>query len=171
MKAIDQERFTGLLRQERIKPRLVRELRFVPNEIHDWEERELLAVTTRSGNEGVLLASIERFYVLPYRLSKSITNTQTGRSTPITCDFCYTWQRGGNAGNISFVRPSDEHIITFLCCGDLECSLNVRDMTNAAALSRTQLHEDMTTEQRIERLQSKFKQIIDIIGGIPIEEL
>lgn len=168
MDAITKEEFTNLLRQEHIKPRLARELRFTPDEVHDWSDREILAITSRSENEGLLLVDLGHFYVLPFTMSKRITNKQTGRSTPITCDFCYTWQRGGSAGSITFTRTEDGHTFTFLCCGDLDCSLHIRNKTAASALSRTQLHEDMTIEQRIARLHKKLEEVIGILRARPV---
>ncbi|HET7638917.1 MAG TPA: FBP domain-containing protein [Ktedonobacteraceae bacterium] len=159
MKSLDRDQFAQLLKQARVKPRLMRELRFVPEEITDWEDRELLAVTTRSGNEGVLLIQLDELYVLPYQFSGRIADSQTGRSKAITCDFCYTWQRGSNAGTITF-DGQEGHSFSFLCCGDLDCSLHVRNKTAAATLSRSQLHEDLTAEQRIERLRERLGKVL-----------
>jgi hypothetical protein len=169
MQSLDREQFATLLKQQRVKPRLVRELRFVPEDIVHWHNLELLTIGTRSGAEGVLLAQTTGFYLLPYEMSKGMADKATGRSRAITCDFCYTWQQGTKAGRITFRRPSDDHTFTYLCCGDLRCSLHVRNLTPESTLSRTQLHEDITTEQRILRLKDKLDRIITTIGISPVQ--
>lgn len=97
MQRLDRAQFSLLLTSQRIKPRLIRELRFVPEEIEDWDELELLAISTRSKAEGLLLIQDTDLYVLPYELATGLKDKTTGRSKPITCDFCYTWQQGGRA--------------------------------------------------------------------------
>lgn len=159
MKNISREEFLLLLKQARIKQRLQRELRFTPESIV-WQDREMLAITTRSGNEGILLIEQGSLVVVPFEIKRALTDTRTGRSKPITCDFCHTWQRGGNAASITFARDSQTSV-TFLCCADLACSLHVRDRTPEAALSRTQLHEDMATVQRIARLRRNLHKITE----------
>lgn len=167
MKSLDREQLSILLKEQHIKQRLVRELRFVPEDITDWENIDMLAVTTRSGAEGVLLIQTDRLYVVPYQLSTGIKDKSTGRSRPITCDLCYTWQQGGKAGRITFRRAEDDHTFTYLCCSDLRCSIHVRSLTSESTLSRTQLHEDITTEQRIARLKRKLDEILLTIGASP----
>ena len=168
MKSLTREQFSSLLKEQRIKTRLVRELRFNPDEITDWDDREMLAVGTRSSAEGLLLVQTDSFYVIPYELNTGIADKTSGRSKPITCDFCYTWQRGGNAARITFRRASDNHTFSYLCCGDLRCSLHVRNLTPESILSRTQLHEDITTEQRIVRHMRKLDEVILTLGAKPI---
>jgi hypothetical protein len=160
MKQLSRDDFPILLKQAGIKLRLQRELRFVP-ETYSWADSELLAVTTRSGNEGILLVGDETLHIVPFEIKRSLTDTRTGRSKPITCDFCHTWQKGGNAASITFAR-TDKTSTTYLCCADLACSMHVRDKTPEAQLSRTQLHEDMTTIQRVERLRRNLYKITRI---------
>lgn len=160
MKHISREEFLPLMKQARIKQRLQRELRFVPETIA-WQDLEMLAITTRSGNEGVLFVEEGDLAVVPFEIKRALTDTRIGRSKPIICDFCHTWQRGGNAASITFVRNSQKSV-TFLCCADLACSLHVRDRTPEAVLSRTQLHEDMTTVQRIARLRRNLHKITNL---------
>jgi len=163
MQQLTANEFDVLLQQAKIKPRLRRDIRFTLNAIADWEDRELLAISTKSGREGVVAIELDsNVSVIPYELLARVADT-TGRSKPITCDFCHTWQRGGNAGRITFTRKSDGHTLTFLCCADLQCSLHVRGKTPQALLSRTQLHEDLTTEQRIERLRHKLRNLMGIL--------
>lgn len=152
MKEIDRDSCIALLKERRIKPRLIRDIRFVPSEVANWSDRELLAIFTKGGNEGVLLIELDdTLTVLPFERSSRIIDSRTGRSKPVTCDFCKTWQRGTNAAMISFPR-SDGGSNGFLCCADLNCSLHVRDLTPQATVSRTQLPEDIQTEGRIARL-------------------
>ena len=101
----------------------------------------------------------------------AVADKATGRSKPITCDFCLTWQRGSNAGRITFERASDKHKFTYLCCGDLQCSLHIRGQTPQAMLSRTQLREDTTVEQRIARLQERVMRIITTLGAEPVDRI
>jgi hypothetical protein len=168
MKSLDRERFSSLLKTKRVKLRLARELRFIPESITHWEDLEMLAIGTRSNTEGLLLIQVDDFYMLPYELTIGLKDKATGRSKPITCDFCYTWQQGGKAGRITFRRTSDDHTFTYLCCADLRCSLNVRDKTAEALLSRTQLHEDLIEEQRVARLDNKLRRVITMLGCQPV---
>jgi hypothetical protein len=163
MKPLSRDQLSQLLKQKHVKPRLVRDLRFVPEEMSDWADRELLAVRTRSGNEGVMLVQLEDLYLVPFQITSQTADKQTGRTRAITCDFCYTWQRGSNAATITFSGEGKSY--SFLCCADLGCSLHVRNKTAAATLSRSQLHEDLTAEQRVSRLKAKLQAVlIDVIG-------
>ncbi len=140
-----------------IKPRIQRELRFVPEQITNWKDRDFIAVTNRSGSEGVLVAPFDHLYVGSFWLQKRVAN-KIGRTEAIICDFCATWQRGTNSAVISFQK--DTSIVSFLCCADLLCSLHVRDKTPEAALSRVQLREDISVEMRIRRLHTKLESIV-----------
>lgn len=155
MNAITREEFADIIKP--LRPRLKRELRFVPEEITDWKNRDFLAVMNRSKSEGVLIAPLENVYVVPFQLQKRKPN-KTGRVEAIICDFCVTWQRGSNSAVISFAKEKSS--VSFLCCGDLDCSLHVRDKTRAAKLSRTQLRENISPEGRVERLQAKLETIL-----------
>lgn len=92
MQSFDREQFASLLKEQRIRPRLARELSFVPETVADWNNIELLSVSTRAENEGLLLVQTDGFYLLHYELTRGMTDKLTGRSKPVTCDFCYTWQ-------------------------------------------------------------------------------
>lgn len=167
MKQLSRDEFSELLKAHRISRRLIRELRFVPENIDNWQERELLAVATKSGNEGVLLIQLndaDETVLIPYELMVGIKDTQTGRTRSVLCDFCVTWQPGGAAGRITFTRPSDAHKLTYLCCADLDCSQHVRGLTAAAAMSRTQLHEDITPQARIDRFRVRLSGVVQDIG-------
>lgn len=128
----------------------------------------MLAVSTRSKAEGILLVQTTDFYLFPYELTVGLKDKATGRTKPVTCDFCYTWQQGSKAGRITFRRTSDDHTFTYLCCADLQCSLHVRTKTVDALLSRTQLREDMTDEQRVLRLEEKLQRLLKTIAAQPI---
>lgn len=166
MKALNLEQFNQLIAKVQLKPRLKRELRFVNSTAtmtaEDWHEAEILSITDRTGNKGVLLlAPSDDMYILPYELSRGIANRQTGRAQPIICDFCRTWQNGSNAGSITFRKDRQSlNSISFLCCADLACSQHVRSKTNSSRISRAQLREDLTDEQRIERLKGRLSQLI-----------
>lgn len=174
MHTLTQEQFNHLLTQVDMKPRLKRELRFAASVSNmneeDWQTTELLSITSRSGNSGVLLlAPGNDIYAIPYELSRGIANHQTGRAQPIICDFCRTWQAGNNAGSISFKKDKRSiNSIGFLCCADLQCSQHIRGKTNASRVARAQLREDLTDEQRVERLKARLQQMIDDLQLQPL---
>lgn len=157
MQAIDREAFIQLIATASVRPRLKRELRFVPEEISNWEDRDFLAVMNRSRSEGVLIAPLDQTSITPFSLQKRAAN-QTGRVEAIICDICATWRRGTESATITFQRSGSSH--TFLCCEDLLCSLHVRDKTSAARLSRVQLRETNTIEGRVVRLNTKLQTIL-----------
>lgn len=153
MNAIDRSQLSTLLDTARVKPRIKRELRFVPEEIVDWENRDFLAVMNRSRSEGVLVLPFAQMRIVSFQLHSRQAN-KTGRVEAIICDFCATWQRGSNSAVISIQRAGSTN--SFLCCADLDCSLHVRSKTPASVLSRTQLRESNSIEERIERLQARL---------------
>jgi len=160
MKKLSQEDFNTLIADEPIKPRLKKELRFVASTENisdeEWSDRELLAVTDRNGNKGVLLIELDGLlHVLPYELKIGITSSTTGRSQSIICDFCRTWQAGTRAGSITFKKGRTESV-SYLCCADLRCSMHVRNKTQAAHTSRAQLREDLSVEERVDRLRARL---------------
>lgn len=154
MKVITREEFAELAKST--KQRLRRELRFVPEEISDWEDRDFLVVTNRSKTEGLLVAPLEKLYVVPFQLQPRRPNS-SGRTEAVICDFCASWQRGTNSAIITF--PKEKTARSFIVCGDLSCSLHVRGRTPAAKVSRAQLRENIAAEERVKRLRRK-------LGGI-----
>lgn len=155
MNSITREEFAQRVGAAGINPRLARELRFVPAETAHWEQRDFLTALTKSKNEGVLLYGD---HTAMFSLSRRKPGL-SGRVEPIICDLCASWQRGSNSATITFVR-SDKSTVSYLCCGDLDCSLHVRGLTNAGKLARTQLREDITPERRIQRLHTKTSAIL-----------
>lgn len=157
MDAITREQFTELTKA--VKPRLRRELRFVPEEIIDWDQRDFLTATNKQGNEGVLIVPFLN-KVVPFALQPRKPNA-SGRVEAIICDICATWQRGTRSAVITFtVGPS--RTVSFLCCEDLLCSFHVRGLTTSATLSRSQLREQITVDERIERLKRRLAAILSI---------
>ena len=157
MNKIDREQLQSILETARIKPRIKRELRFVPEEINDWDDRDFLAVMNRSRTEGVMVAPLDEQYCIPFRLHRRMPNA-SGRTEAVICDICMTWQRGSHSAVISFQRNKSS--VSFLCCADLLCSLHVRDKTPQAALSRAQVRESITKYDRIERLKTRLAKIV-----------
>lgn len=157
MNAIDRQQLQIMLESAKVKPRIRRELRFVPEEITNWEDRDFIAVMNRSRSEGVLIAIFDTQYVVPFRLQRRASNA-SGRTEAIICDMCMTWQRGSNSAVISFQR--DKSSVSFLCCADLLCSLHVRDKTTQAVLSRVQVRESIAEHDRIKRLKTRLAKII-----------
>jgi hypothetical protein len=157
MNSIDRQEFAELITAARIKPRLKRELRFVPEEVTNWTDRDFIAVMSKSGSEGVLITPLEKIYVTPFELQRRKASS-SGRTESIICDFCMTWQRGSNSAIISFQK--DKSTVSFLCCADLQCSFHIRNLTAASKLSRVQLRENNSTEQRVTRLKQKLHTIL-----------
>ena len=171
MHTLTYEQFTDLLKVADLKPRTKSDLKFITSTEHlpdDWENIELLAIADRTGDKGLLLLQpAEDLYIVPYALSRSIIDSNTGRARAIICDFCYTWQPGSNAASITFSPPRSKNTVRFLCCGDLDCSSHVRTATKAALVSRSQLRETMKNEDRIVRLKSKLERYITQLNLIP----
>ncbi len=160
MSPISRDELSLLLRTAAVKPRLRRELRFVPEEIGDWGSRDFLAVMNRSRSEGVMIAARDVLRAVPFRLDKRAANP-SGRVEAIICDICATWQRGTNSAVITFQKGG--LTVSFLCCGDLLCSSHVRGRTPQAQLSRMQLREDITSEARILRLKERLGSILESV--------
>lgn len=164
---IEPTAFEQVARATGVRGRLRRELRWTPDRYELYDERELLAVADKAGRNGLLLMELGgALYGAPYGLLPVIRDA-SGRSKPVICDFCYTWQRGGNIGRITF-RLSENRTLTYICCADLQCSLHVRNLTPVSLLSRTQLREDITPERRIERLRMKLESLVASLGLQPI---
>jgi hypothetical protein len=172
MNKLNQEEFNELISQSQVKPRLKNELRFITSTENlsdeEWGDRELLSISDRSGNSGVLLVSLNNsLYILPYELKIGITSSITGRSQSIICDFCRTWQYGDRSASIRFVKSKNTSV-SYLCCADLKCSMHVRDKTDAASTSRAQLREDLSIDQRVERFNTR---LANLIGTLPINPI
>lgn len=173
MRKITQDLFQQILDESAIKPRAKREVRFASSAagMDDaiWEQTELIPISDRSGNKGVLLMeSGGKLYATSYEISRGITN-RTGKAQPIICDFCKTWQTGSRSGSITLQKPGrDTGSIAFLCCADLLCSQHVRNLTSAAKTSRSQLREDLSDEQRVARLSRRLEEVCGLLGLQPL---
>lgn len=169
MKKLTPESFKELIDAANIRPRIKREVRFAAStadmSAETWEQTEVLAISDRAGNKGVLLlcGAADTTYAVAYELSRGITST-TGRAQPIICDFCRTWQTGSRSGSVTLQKPGrDAGSVTFLCCADLQCSRHVRNLTAAAKTSRSQLREDIDNDQRVARLKQRIEEVVEII--------
>lgn len=151
-----------LLANSRIKRRLREELRFVPEAVANWEDRDFLVVTNKSGSEGVLIIPSASFRIVPFGLQERTANN-AGRIEAIICDICATWQRGSNSAVITFAKNTSN--VSFLVCADLACSLHVRNKTAQSKLSRVQLRENMTPDARIKRLKLRLRSIVEAVVG------
>jgi hypothetical protein len=150
------DELTALLKKHGASKRLQRDIRYVPEEITYADERDFLAVTNKAENEGVL---VYENVVVPFTLSKRSANSR-GRVEAIICDICATWQRGTNSA-VMTLKKDAKHSISHLVCAGLDCSLHVRDLTDVAKLSRTQLREYITPEDRVKRLKTRLAEILD----------
>lgn len=137
--------------------------------VAQWGDYEIFGLSTKDRTAGILLIELhEKLYAKIFEI-RQISNKQTGRAKPIICDFCKTWQTGGRSGSITFrTERRSLNSISFLCCLDLNCSLHVRDVTEAAKLSRVQLREDISQEYRIERLRHRLTLLIESLNLEPI---
>jgi len=156
-----------------VKPRLRRELRFVTStenvDDEQWHDSEFISIADRSGNNGVLLLELEKcLYVLPYELKTGIVSSATGRSQSVICDLCRTWQYGDKSGSITFVLDK-KSTVSYLCCADLKCSQHIRNKTQAAHISRAQLREDLSIEQRVRRLESRLMRLVKHLRSEPVK--
>ena len=174
MRQIDINQFNDIVEQIQLKPRLKRELRFIVSTEKmtqtDWDESELVAIKDRSGKQGVLLVSLDStMYALQYELTSGVQSSFTGRAQPIICDFCYTWQSGTRAAVITFPKSKqNKRNSSYLCCDDLRCSDHARSKTEAARMSRAQLREDLTDEDRIKRLMTKTARLLKTLQVEPV---
>jgi hypothetical protein len=173
MRTLDQETFTTIVRQADIKSRLKSELKFVSSTAQladDWSDYELLFISDRTGDKGILLLQPEAdLYIAQCEVAHRIVDSHTGRDRAIICDFCFTWQPGGNAASITFTHAETKHKVRFLCCGDLACSQHVRTLTKASRVSRAQLRESISNEDRTVRLKLKLTRLITQLGLIAVE--
>lgn len=157
MKLPTRDELTDILKQRRISKRLSVNLRYVPEEITSADLRVFLAVLDKAGNEGILLYGDT---IVPIQVAKRTANSR-GRTEAIICDICATWRRG-TASAVLTIRHSSTHTSSYLVCADLDCSLHVRDLTEASKLSRTQLRESITSEARVARLESRLNSILNV---------
>src|SRR4051812_6959349 len=113
MISMTQSEFNKLLSYSDIKSRFIKELKFVAstsNLSDDWADYELLSITDRTENAGILLLQPENaLYAGQYEISRRIIDASTGRDRAIICDFCYTWQPGSNAASITFASMRTKH--------------------------------------------------------------
>lgn len=152
------DELSELVKAAGVKLRLRNTLRYVPEEITLPEVRDFLAITNKSGGEGILLYGDT---IAPFTLTPRVAKTG-GRVAAIICDICATWRRGPESASITF-RKGDKNTVTFLVCADLDCSLHVRDLTPVGVLSRSQIRETIIPEQRIERLNDRLTRILDCL--------
>lgn len=176
MQIINPDTFTtALARVPTIKPRIKREVRFAASVAdmteRDWAERELVAIYDRSRTKGVLIMQpYDALYMVAFESGGVVRDSGSGRSKSVICDFCYSWRAGGNAGLVTFYADARSHDSTSqLCCLDLLCSLHVRTKTKDALLSRAQLREHMSDDDRIVRLKEHLQSFIDKLNLQPVD--
>lgn len=173
MKTIDPQLVKDTVIQLKISKSLQRQLNLsmlANTPKSSWEHYELFGLPTKNSSAGILfLEPHDDLYAIAYEINAVPAGT-SGRTKPIICDFCKTWQTGGRAGSITFrTERRSSNSISFLCCLDLACSLHVRDLTAASKSSRAQLREDITPEHRVERLQAKLVSLIEKFGLEPLQ--
>lgn len=176
MKQLTPDMFDALLKQSAaIKPRIKREVRFGASvqtmDKDAWSECEVLPIYDKSKNKGILLLQpYDTLYAAAFESGGIVRDARSGRSKSVICDFCYTWHTGGEAGLVTFYADAHSNNSTAqLSCFDLACSAHVRTSTKASIVSRAQLREHMTDEERIERLRRHLQNFIDKLGLTPLE--
>ena len=81
MDILPRDSFAALLKNNRISKRLVRDLRYVPEEISHVSSRDFLAITVKSGGEGVLLFESNVYpFELRRRGPRAASRAYTARS-------------------------------------------------------------------------------------------
>ena len=102
MQLLTSDQFEKILAAAPIKPRFKRDLKFIQSTERigeeDWAETELLAIWNKSKTGGIVLAQPgNELFMIPFDASKH-TADKTGRSKPVICDLCYTWQPSSGGG-------------------------------------------------------------------------
>lgn len=155
MNFISKERFQELLLGTGLNKKRRELIRYQPETISHWEDRDFLAVFDRTGNGGVMIYNEQ---MIPFSLAQRKANA-AGRVEAIICDICATWRRGTASGVLNF-KKSTTRAVSYLVCADLDCSLHIRGLTEASKLSKVQLREQITTEAKIERLHNRLGTIL-----------
>lgn len=172
IRVLDTQQIQNILTSLKVSKGLRRRLSFAvvrETPTSAWGDYEVFGLSTKDGAAGILLIELQgELYATTYEIGY-VGDKLTGRAKPVICDFCKTWQAGGRAGSITFYTERRSlNSISFLCCLDLNCSLHVRDMTEAAKSSRAQLREDVSPERRIERLKDKLALLTERLSLEPI---
>lgn len=169
MQRLSQQQFDTLINGARVKPRLKRELKFKPQEI-DWEATDFLVITTPAQDKGALVVPAgQGYYVAPFSGRRRLKAGASGRTKAAICDLCYTWQSGGKSAALTFPLRDETRTISIICCLNLACSQHVRGLTRAAHLSRSQLPETLSAEQRVARLEQRLRALMQRIQAELIE--
>lgn len=155
MNSIDKIQFDDLLSGVKLRKKQRELIRYQPELVSYWDERDFLAVFDRTGSAGVLLYEE---VMTPFTLTKRKANA-AGRVEAIICDICATWRRGTGSGVLTF-KKSATSSVSYLVCADLDCSLHVRGFTEASKISRAQLRENVTAEARVARLRRRLEAML-----------
>lgn len=159
MKKITSDTINHLLEATRMPKRLQRELVYKPDN-YDWVASDFIIVTNKARLEGLFVCEVNDEPTGLYYQLHSVKPDASGRRKPYICDFCSTWLRPSRSCIITFILPKKQHhSVSYRCCLDLHCSLNVRSQTEDAIHSRVQLREDLSEEERISRLQNRLQEI------------
>lgn len=158
--------YVSLVELSDLPLRLKKELKTKQVEF-DFANKEFIAVFDKSRTRGLLVCKPTIFDGAVSFGVRRIQSSAGGRLKPVTCDLCVTWLPGSKAATIT-LRHANTRLIThtFYCCVNLECSKNVRGKTTEALESRVHLRENLTDEQRVERLESKIMHVLTIAGHI-----
>jgi|GEM_PF-6594643 len=166
---IPEDTITGVLANNGFQKKKLKEFR-LPVVFKDyWPEIEFAPFCDKAQTKGVLLFDDgNQLRAVKYELGK-IKPNRDGISASILCDFCFTLRARNQTALITFdLNREKTKSVAHYCCADLQCSLHVRALTDAALRSKTQIREDITPEGRIDRFVAKTAKIFDTNGSITI---
>lgn len=118
---------------------------------------------------GLLFLLCEGDYYATKISKSSVAADRSGRLKPIICDLCYTRMPGSKIAKVTAVRKTDSHSFTWLICNSLDCSLHSREQTSESVDSKKILGENISVDQRINRLEKHISLIVDTLKLQPIK--
>ncbi len=140
----------------------------VPSQFKEyWPEIDLAPLCDKAEVKGVLMfEATGQLQAVMYELKK-IKPGLSGASKPIICDFCFTMQPRNQTALITFTLNREKtKTVAYYCCADLQCSLHVRGLTEAALRSKSQLREDISPEARVTRFIHKTQAIFSTNNSV-----
>lgn len=130
---------------------------------------EIIPLCDKAGTSGILLFEdgSER-YAAVYTL-KRLKPGKAGNLRPVVCDFCFTQRPGTKVALITFnLNREKTKTVAQYICADLACSMHVRGLTDALVIAKSQVSEDITIDDRIERLKRKTAAIFEHNGAVKL---
>ena len=159
MRIISVTTYKHLLKSTPTPKRVQRELTFRP-ENYNWEASDFITVTNKTKAEGLFVFGVSDEPTGFYFKLRDVASDAAGRRKPYICDFCFTWLQPSRSSTVTFILSAGEsRSVSYRCCHNLECNLNMRSFTEDTMHSRVQLREDLSNEERISRFQNKLQAV------------